>query len=137
MKKIVLATMAIVGLLITSTKAQTGHVEATKTPPQVIFTKLLNTPSLKNQEFKMVLVTFQPGEIGAPHRHPIPTFAYVIEGEFESTFNGKTHHYKAGDAFYEEPNLVHGQTKTLGDKPVKLLAIFIGDKGKPFIEPAK
>jgi len=85
----------------------------------------------------MILVTFQPGEIGAAHRHPIPTFAYVIQGEFESTFDGKVYHYKTGDTFYEEAGKLHGETKTIGNTPVKMLAIFIGDKGKPFIVPEK
>lgn len=124
--------------LFAGVKAQTTAGETNrKTPPKVLLDQVLNTPSLKDQEFKMVLVTFQPREIGAAHRHPIPTFAYVIEGEFESTFDGKLYHYKAGDTFYEEPDKLHGETRTIGDKPVKLLAIFIGDKGKPFLVPEK
>ncbi|KAA2243378.1 cupin domain-containing protein [Chitinophaga agrisoli] len=135
MRKLALTALAITGFFITSVKAQ-QHDDVTKTPPQVVLTKLLNTASLKNQEVKMVLVTFEPGEVSPGHRHPIPTFAYVIEGEFESTFDGKVYHYKAGDAFYEEPNKLHGSTKNLSKtKPVKLLAVFIGDKGKPFIAP--
>lgn len=57
----------------------------------------------------MVLVTFQQGEIGAAHRHPVPTFAYVIQGKFESTFDGKVYHYKTGDTFYEKPGKLHGE----------------------------
>jgi quercetin dioxygenase-like cupin family protein len=137
MKKLALTAVAIIGLFITSARAQTENGGATKTPPQVLLDQVLNTPSLKNQEVKIVLVTLLPGEIGAPHFHPIPTFGYVIEGEFESTFDGKVYIHKAGDTFYEEPNKVHQQTRNLGDKPVKFLAIFIGDKGKPFIAPVK
>lgn len=135
MKKLALTILTITGFLTTSAMAQTKD-GVTKTPPKIILTKLLNTASLKNQEVKMIVVTIQPGETSPGHRHPIPTFAYVIEGEFESTFDGKTHIYKAGDAFYEEPNKLHALTRNLSkDKPAKLLAIFIGDKGKPFIIP--
>lgn len=105
---------------------------------EVIFKKMINTPEIKNQEVKMVVVTFKPGEVSGPHRHPIQTFAYVLEGEFESTFEGKVYHYKKGDSFYEEPNGLHGGTRNLSpDKPAKLLAIFIGDPKKPFLIPEK
>src|SRR5687767_11370691 len=30
-----------------------------------------------------VEVTLVPGQAGAPHRHPGPTFGYVLEGEYE------------------------------------------------------
>ena len=135
-KKIVIMS-AIVALAMNVRAQNATNAPNRKIPPKVLLDQVLNTPSLKDQEFKMVLVTFQPGEIGTPHRHPIPTFAYVIEGEFESTFDGKVYHYKAGDTFYEEPNKLHGETRTIGDKPVKMLAIFIGDKGKPFLIPEK
>lgn len=136
MKKIIIMALCFTGLLFGPAKAQ-KNPDVTAVPPKILLTKLLNTPSLKNQEFKMVLVTFKPGEKSPGHRHPIPTFVYVIEGEFESEFDGKTYRYKAGDTFYEEPNKLHGGTKNLSaTKPVKLLAIFIGDKGKPFIAPA-
>jgi quercetin dioxygenase-like cupin family protein len=137
MKKKAVITGFVIGLFMSAKAQTTTNFNGRKTPPQVLLDQVLNTPSLKNQEFKMVLVTFQPGEIGTAHRHPIPTFAYVIEGEFESTFDGKVYHYKAGDTFYEEPNKLHGETRTIGDKAVKMLAIFIGDKGKPFLVPEK
>ena len=137
MKKVILAAIAGIILSIPVKAQSTEGNPNRKIPPRVLLDKILNTPSLKNQEFKMVLVTFQPGEIGAAHRHPIPTFAYVIEGEFESTFDGKVYHYKAGDTFYEEPDKLHSQTKVIGTKAVKMLAIFIGDQGKPFLVPEK
>jgi quercetin dioxygenase-like cupin family protein len=137
MKKLTATAVAIIGLLITSARAQTGNGGATKTPSQVLLDSVLNTPSLKDQEVKIVLVTLLPGETGAAHFHLIPAFGYVLEGQYESTFDGKVYIHKAGDAFYEEPNKVHQQTRTIGDKPAKFLAIFIGDKGKPSIAPMK
>jgi quercetin dioxygenase-like cupin family protein len=137
MKQLTLTAVAIIGLFITSARAQTGNGGATKTPPQVLLDSVLNTPSLKDQEVKILLVTLLPGETGAAHFHLMPSFDYVIEGEYESTYDGKVYIHKAGDAYYEEPNKVHQQTRTIGDKPVKFLAIFIGDKGKPFIAPMK
>lgn len=119
-------------------KAESHTPTATAIPPKMIFKKLLNEGSLKNQEVQMVVVTFGPGESSAAHRHPIPTFGYVLEGELESTFEGKVYHYKTGDAFYEEPNGLHNSTRNMSpDKPAKLLAYFVGDAGKKFLIPEK
>ena len=135
MKKITLTFLAASGILLTASAQHADH-SVTATPPKVIYSKLLNTPSLKDQEFRMVIVTFAPGETSSGHRHPIPTFGYVLEGELESTFDGKVYHYKTGDTFYEEPGRLHTSTKNLSkDKPAKLLAMFIGDKGTPFLVP--
>jgi quercetin dioxygenase-like cupin family protein len=99
---------------------------------------LLNEPGINNKEVQMLVVTFPPASVSAPHRHPFPTFGYLLEGELESTFEGKTHHYKPGDSFYENPNGLHAVTKnTSADKSAKLLVFFIAEKNKPTSVPAK
>jgi len=115
-------------------KAQEPTVE--RIPPRVILKQLIESSGAKEQEVKIVIVNFAPGEISDPHRHPIPTFGYVLEGELESTFDGKVYHYKAGDAFFEKPNGLHSGTRNMSkDKPARLVAFFVGDKGKPFLVP--
>ena len=107
-----------------------------KIPPRVILKQLIESSGAKEQEVKIVFVNFAPGEVSEPHRHPIPTFGYVLEGELESTFDGKVYHYKAGDAFFERPNGLHAGTRNMSkDKPAKLVAFFVGDIGKPFLIP--
>ncbi|MEN5058430.1 cupin domain-containing protein [Sphingobacterium kitahiroshimense] len=115
-------------------KAQdAAKTSAGKVPAQVILKQLIESSGKKEQEVQMVVVTFAPGDSSKAHRHPIPTFVYVLEGEIESTFEGKVSHYRAGDAFYETPNGLHSGTKNMSkDKPAKLVAFFVGDKGVPF-----
>ena len=138
MKKITLIVLALCGGLITAkAQDQSKAVNITKIPPKVVFKQLLNTADLKNQEVTVVLVTIAPGEVSGAHRHPIPTIGYVLEGGVEMNFNGKTHRFKQGEAFYEVPDETHKGTKNLSaTKPAKLLVYFIGAKGKPFIAPA-
>jgi len=110
--------------------------DITQTPPAVVFTKLLNNAKVNNQEIRLVLVKFAPGEVSGAHRHPIPAIAYVLKGEIESTFDGKVKRFKKGEAFYEDPNLLHAETKNLSKtKSAELLVYFIGDEKKPFITP--
>jgi quercetin dioxygenase-like cupin family protein len=99
---------------------------------------LLNQPGISNKEVQMLVVTFPPSSTSAAHRHPFPTFGYLLEGELESTFEGKTYYYKPGDSFYEKPNGLHAVTKNSStDKPAKLLVFFIAEKNKPTSVPVK
>lgn len=139
MKKSVIIFLTFCVALTLNAKAQdSGNAPVTGTPPRIILKQVIQTSGLKEQEVKMVIVNFAPGEDLAAHRHPIPTFGYVLEGELESTFDGKVYHYKAGDAFYERPNGLHARTRNRNkDKPAKLIAFFVGNKGKAFLVPEK
>jgi len=138
MKKFTLSLLVLCAAFITAyAQHDMKSVDITKTPPALIFKRVIDFPKLKNQEIQMVIVTFAPGEISGAHRHPIQTVAYVLEGEISSTFNGKVMRFKKGDVFYEDPNGLHAETKNLSaKKEAKLLVYFVGDKGKPFITPA-
>jgi quercetin dioxygenase-like cupin family protein len=138
MKKFIFSSLFLSVAFAINVKAQHSIADnITQTPPKVIFKKTFNSPGLKNQEVQIVMVPFAPGEVSGAHRHPVETIAYVLEGEIESTFNGKVHRYKQGDVFYENPNLLHAESKNLSaTKNAKLLVFFIGKSGKPFIIPA-
>lgn len=139
MKKSAIIILTFCAAFTLSARAQhSGNAHANGTPPRVILKQLIQSSGLKEQEVKMVIVDFAPGEDLGAHRHPIPTFGYVLEGELESTFDGKVYRYKAGDAFYERPNGLHARTRNMSkDKPAKLIAFFVGDREKPFIVPEK
>ena len=56
----------------------------------------------------MVEVTLGPGQAGTPHRHPGPTFVYVIEGTYELGIDDQpTKIYKSGESFQEPSGCVH------------------------------
>jgi len=133
--------MLLSGGLLTTAKAQhkTDHSQnITQAPPLVVFSHMINNEKVDNQEVQLVLVKFTPGEISGAHRHPKAAIAYVLEGEIESTFDGKIKRFKKGESFYEDPNLLHAETKNLSKtKPAALLVYFIGDKNLPFIEADK
>jgi quercetin dioxygenase-like cupin family protein len=139
MKKMIFSSLVLSITFAITAKAQHPMADdVNKTPPAIIFKKLLNTPEIKNQEIKIVLVTFAPGEVAGSHRHPIETIAYVLDGEIESTFDGKVQRFKKGEVFYERPNGLHAETKNLSKtKEAKLLVYFIGDPDKPFLIPEK
>lgn len=142
MKKISLTLLAFCAALSVNAQAKKdpkcANVNVTQYEPEVIFKRIITTPQIKSQEVKMVIVKFAPGEVSGAHRHPIPTIAYVLQGNISSTFNGKTHIYKQGDAFWEDPNGLHAESKNMSKtEEAKLLVYFIGPKELPFITAAK
>lgn len=88
----------------------------------------LNEPGIKNKNVKMMIVDFPPLTVASPHRHPCPTFGYVLEGSIESVFEGRNYIYKKGDSFYEFTNGLHAKTRNPDPViPAKLLVFFIID----------
>jgi putative oxidoreductase len=103
-----------------------------KVTEKYLLEQLLDENGISNRNVQMEVVTFPPGSVSPAHRHPCPTFGYVLEGEIESVFEGKHHLYKAGDAFYEKTNGLHSVTRNNSpDKPAKLLVFFINEPKKP------
>lgn len=107
-------------------------VHAQQIRDTTILKQLLNGQGINNKEVQMEIVIFPPSSISSPHKHPCPTFGYLLQGELESIFEGVRHIYKAGDSFYEKPNGLHALTRNNSkSEPAKLLVFFINDPHKP------
>jgi len=64
-----------------------------------------------------VEVTLEPGKSGVPHRHPGPTFGYVLEGEYEWAIDdNKAKILKVGETLYEPTGCLHRVSKNPSDK---------------------
>ena len=69
------------------------------------------------------------------HRHNGIELGYVLEGSVQLEHDGeKTRTLTAGQGFKNEPG-VHNAQNT-GRVPVRILAVYIVQKGKPLAEPA-
>jgi quercetin dioxygenase-like cupin family protein len=69
------------------------------------------------------------------HSHPGLETGYVMEGELHLAIDGKPEQVlKAGDSYQIAAGVVHDAKA--GDKPFKVLAIYITDKTKPLATPA-
>jgi len=70
-----------------------------------------------------VEVTIEPGQAGAPHRHPGPAFGYVLEGEYEWAIDDQPSKVlKAGDTFYEPTGCLHRVSKNPGKVKTRVVA---------------
>lgn len=79
----------------------------------------------------MAAVEIPVGGREGRHTHPGAVVVYVQEGALTLDYEGKpTATYKAGDSFYIEPNKIHEGINN-GTSPVKVIATFVVEKGKP------
>lgn len=76
-----------------------------------------------------VLIEMAPGQSTGWHRHDVPLFAWVLEGELTVDYGPDgTRRFDRGAAFVEALGTEHSGTNT-GDGPVRLLALFAGADG--------
>ncbi|WPO40575.1 cupin domain-containing protein [Tardiphaga sp. 42S5] len=77
------------------------------------------------------------GGASGRHTHPGAETGYVLEGELELVIDGKPPlKLKAGDSYQIPVGAVH-DAKAVGDKPMKVLGVYVVTKGKPLAEAAK
>jgi quercetin dioxygenase-like cupin family protein len=84
----------------------------------------------------MAAVEIPAGGREGRHTHPGAVVGYVQEGVITLDYEGKpTMTYKAGDSFFIEAGKIHEGINN-GGSPVKLVATFVVEKGKPLTSPA-
>jgi quercetin dioxygenase-like cupin family protein len=87
-------------------------------------------------------VTFEPGAAGKPHRHPGPTFGYILEGELDfQSGDEPVRRLKVGDTFYEPAMSLHSVSRNPSDKArTRVLAVMLPPRDATAMvipEPAK
>ncbi|HTI85019.1 MAG TPA: cupin domain-containing protein [Alphaproteobacteria bacterium] len=88
-------------------------------------------------EVTTMIIEIAPGTTTPLHRHPVPSIAYMLQGDLEvKAEGGVVNRYKAGDAFAETIGRSHQGTNT-GTTPVRILVTYIGVKGEPLTVEAK
>ena len=77
----------------------------------------------KEAKATAVEATLEPGQAGDPHRHPGPTFSYVLEGEYEWAIDEQpAKRLKVGDTFHEPAGCLHRVSKNPGKVKARVLA---------------
>jgi quercetin dioxygenase-like cupin family protein len=108
----------VTATLILQTTTTTGHYPV----------KYLNA---QNPEITVMKVEIKPGTETGWHSHPVPLYAYVLEGNLTvEVKGGKTYHFTAGDAIVEVVNIPHNG-KNPGTLPVVLIVFYTGETGIP------
>ena len=75
-----------------------------------------------------------PGANVARHIHPGEEVVYVLEGGTLEQPDGTILSFETGAAIIYARDIPHAGAKVVSKKPLKMLNVFIVDKGKPVTE---
>jgi quercetin dioxygenase-like cupin family protein len=93
----------------------------------------VDEPGAPNYEAVMAIAEIPPGQSSGRHKHPGIELAYILDGSMTVERDGSTATIvKAGDAVMNKAE-VHNAKNTTA-KPVKILAVYLVEKGKPMAE---
>jgi quercetin dioxygenase-like cupin family protein len=87
-------------------------------------------PQVQDAEVTIAKITFPPGSSTGWHKHDIPVFAYVMQGELTVELEeGRIVHFKQGSSFAEVFDTFHNGINN-GKEDLVLIAFYMGEKGK-------
>lgn len=93
--------------------------------------------SVAGREAVVARVEVAPGARAGRHTHPGDEISYVLEGQVELLIDGQPPRVvKAGEALVIPAGVVH-DAHNAGDATVRLLAVYVVEKGKPLATPVK
>jgi quercetin dioxygenase-like cupin family protein len=119
--------------------AQTGGYPAVPllSTGKTIVGETIRYPRTGEAHVTAAIFTLEPGGKSILHKHGVPLFAYILEGELTVDY-GKhgTRTYKKGDSLMEAMNVAHFSVNN-GTEPVRLLAVYMGAKGAKDVVPVK
>ena len=93
----------------------------------------VDEPGAPNYEAVMAIAEIPPGMSSGRHKHPGIELAYILDGTMTVEHDGSpTTTVKAGDAVMNKAEIHNA--KNTSTKPVKILAVYLVEKGKPMAE---
>ena len=92
--------------------------------------------SVPGREAVVARVEVAPGGVAGWHTHPGDEISYVIEGESTLLVAGQApRKVAAGESFVIPAGVVHS-ARNDGATPIKLVGVYVVEKGKPLASPA-
>jgi quercetin dioxygenase-like cupin family protein len=92
--------------------------------------------SVPGREAVVARVEVAPGGKAGRHTHPGDEISYVLEGEATLLIDGQPPQIKkAGESFVIPAGVVHDAHNN-GSTPIKLIGVYVVEKGKPLATPA-
>ena len=92
--------------------------------------------SVPGRQAVITRIEIGPGSSAGRHTHPGDEISYVLEGQADILVDGQpAKHVKAGDGFVVPGGAKHDARNT-GTVPLKLIGVYVVEKGKPLATPA-
>ena len=126
--RLIIIGAALVGLAAISVTPTPASAQQPTVQRKVLLTQDL---PIAGHQIVMAAVEIPAGGREGRHTHPGVLVVYIQEGVLTFDYEGKpTTTYKAGDSFYVEAGKIHEGINN-GTSPVKSIAVFVVEKGKP------
>ena len=123
-------------MLAVAVVAFAATVDAQSPAPAIKRTILQRFDLAPDREVIVGMAEIPPGMAAGRHTHFGPESGYVLEGSSSLEVEGETPKLlKAGDSYVIAAGKVH-DAKAVGDTPVKVIATYIVEKGKPLATAA-
>lgn len=133
-----LSKTVLVGSMAALAFATIGQAQQAAPPPSPIKRTPLGKAAVPDSNYEVVfgITELAAGFKSGRHSHPGIVLAYVAEGQFWYAVDGEPERvYKVGDSFQLPHSAVHNEGAA-GNAPVKVMAVFIVEKGKAMVQTA-
>jgi quercetin dioxygenase-like cupin family protein len=129
-----LLAASVVAMLIGIAAHSMVYAQQPSVDRKVLLQQDVSAPGYQNV---LVAVTIPVGGREGRHTHPGTAIVHVLDGALTLDHDGRpSTTYKAGETFSVDAGKVHeGINK--GNAPVRAIASFVVEKGKPLTTPAK
>jgi len=137
MQKRIVSFITLVALVVAFSFEAASQQPAPTAPPPIKRTILQRTdvPGT-NLEIIYATVEITAGFKAGRHNHPGVVIGQVVEGDFWIALDGQPERIlKPGDSVTLPSGAIHNEGAT--DKPVKLNAVYVVEKGKPLASPVQ
>jgi len=131
MKTLRKASLALIGLALAGT-ATVLFAQVSGLSRTLLLKSDVSAPGL---EAIVARVEVAPGAKAGRHTHPGDEISYVLEGEAQLLIDGHPPRtVKAGESFVIPAGVVHDAHNTSA-APVRLVGVYVVEKGKPLATP--
>lgn len=122
---------------VATARTQGLKSETVMTTSRSVVGEAIQYPTANEAQVTAQIITLEPGASTIWHRHPMPTFGYILDGEIEVDYGPRgTRTFKTGAALMEAMTHAH-RGRNVSDRPVRALVVSIGEKGQPLAKPAE
>jgi quercetin dioxygenase-like cupin family protein len=135
---IILAAALVIGGAALAQDPKTTPPNPPLTPSPIKRTPVgkIDVPG-SNYEVMTAMVELVPGFKTGRHFHPGTVDAVVLDGEFWIAIDGQPERtFTAGQSLEVPDRAIHSEG-AVGDKPAKLVAVYVVEKGQPLATPVK
>jgi len=129
------AAVAIIGATTSASLADGYPAVPLLSTSETVLGEEIAYPTSGKAVVTAAIVTLAPGEKTVVHRHGVPLFVYILEGEVTVDYGAQgTKTFRQGESFMEAMNVEHAGSNA-GSAPVRILAVYMGAEGSENVIP--